>query len=579
MAFDGITVAALAKELNDNILGGRISKIAQPEEDELLLTIKSVGDGQKRLLLSASATLPLVYFSESNKPSPVTAPNFCMLLRKHISNGRIVNVSQPDFERIICIEIEHLDEMGDLRCKKLVIELMGKHSNIIFLDEKDIIIDSIKRIPGYVSSVREVLPGREYFIPKTSEKKNPLMEEEGAFCELLQKGAMPVYKALYGNYTGLSPFYSQEICYEAGIDGDASTASLDENGLHNLFSAFSKAMEAVKRGDFEPLAVYEGNVPFEYCALPLDSFDESQKKRFSDMSSLIENFYKEKASVTRIRQKSVDLRKIVDTILERDVKKYDLQLKQMKDTEKKDKYKVYGELLNTYGYNAQPGDKKIRVLNYYTNEEMDIPLDETKSALENARIYFDKYNKMKRTFEALSELVVEVKAEIEHLESLQNSLEIAVSEDDLAAIREEMVRSGYIRRKGGEKPSKIKSAPFHYITEDNFHIYVGKNNIQNEEITFNLANGNDWWFHAKKIPGSHVIVKTEGKELPDSVFEDAARLAAHYSKAKGADKVEVDYVRRKEVKHPNGSKPGFVVYYTNYSMLIDTDISHIREVK
>ena len=254
-------------------------------------------------------------------------------------------------------------------------------------------------------------------------------------------------------------------------------------------------------------------------------------------------------------------------------------MKQLRDTEKMDKYKVYGELLNTYGYSARPGDKKIRVLNYYTNEEIDIPLDETKTALENAQKYFEKYNKMKRTYEALAALTVEVKAEIDHLESLQNSLEIAVSEDDLASIREEMVRSGYIRRKGGEKTPKLKSSPFHYITKEGFHIYVGKNNLQNEEITFNLANGNDWWFHAKKIPGSHVIVKTEGKELPDSVFEDAARLAAHYSKAKGADKVEVDYVRRKEVKHPNGSKPGFVVYYTNYSMLIDTEISHIQEVK
>lgn len=578
MAFDGITVAAIAQELKQNILGGRIAKIAQPEEDELLLTIKSVKDGQRRLLLSASATLPLVYFSTQNKPSPITAPNFCMLLRKHISNGRIVRVTQPDFERILCLEIEHLDELGDLRLKKLVIELMGKHSNIIFLDEKDMIIDAIKHIPGYVSSVREVLPGRAYFIPKTMDKQNPLEESFDGFAGRIKSGAMPVYKALYGNYTGLSPFYAHELCFEAGLDGDMSTDALDENGLHKLFEAFEGMTEAIKGGSFSPLVVYENGVPYEYSGLKLSSFSDSVKKSYESMSSLIESFYQEKALVTRIRQKSVDLRRIVETILERDIKKYDLQLKQMKDTERKDKYKIYGELLNTYGYCAKPGDTKIRVLNYYTNEELDIPLDGTKTALENAQRYFDKYNKLKRTYEALSELTKEVKAEIEHLESLENALEIAVSEDDLSAIKEEMIRCGYIRRKGNEKQGKLKSEPFHYVTKEGFHIYVGKNNIQNEELTFKVANGNDWWFHAKKLPGSHVIVKTEGRELPDSVFEDAARLAAHYSKGRGADKVEVDYVRRKEVKHPNGSKPGFVVYYTNYSMLIDTDISSLTQV-
>lgn len=579
MAFDGITVAALVRELNENIVNGRISKIAQPEIDEVMLTIKSPLGGQKRLLISASASLPLLYFTDKNKQSPMTAPAFCMLLRKHIANGRIISITQPGLERIINIEVEHLDEMGDLRRKTLVIELMGKHSNIIFLSDDGTIIDAIKHIPSSVSSVREVLPGREYFIPNTEEKKNPLEEDREGFERTITAKVMPVFKAIYMSYTGISPFFANELCHRAGIDGDSSTTAVS---LHNLSEAFITAVENIKNGAFSPVEVYENGVPYEYSALPLTMFEESDSKSFESISELIEGFYEEKALYTRMRQKSIDLRKIVDMILERDIKKYDLQLKQIEDTEKKDKYKVYGELLNTYGYSAKPGDKEFTCLNYYTNEDIIIPLDPTASALENAQKYFDKYNKLKRTKEALEKLTIEVKEEIDHLESLATSLEMATSEDDLIAIKEEMIEGGYIKRRAQDKKPKIKSKPLHYVTKEGFHIYVGKNNLQNEEITFKLANSNDWWFHAKKIPGSHVIVRTEGKELPDSVFEDAARLAAHYSRAnhdKGASKVEVDYVRRKEVKHPNGSKPGFVVYYTNYSMVIDTDISGIQLVE
>ena len=295
------------------------------------------------------------------------------------------------------------------------------------------------------------------------------------------------------------------------------------------------------------------------------------------MSALLEAYYAEKSSVTRIRQKSSDLRRIVSTALERNIKKYDLQLRQMKDTEKKDTFRVYGELLNTYGYEAAPGAKSLEALNYYTGETVTIPLDPSFSATENAKKYFEKYGKMKRTYEALSELTREVKSEIDHLETISASLEIAQQEEDLTQIKEELIESGYIRRKGGTKKQKITSRPFHYISSDGFHIYVGKNNYQNDELTFRLASGNDWWFHAKKLPGSHVIVKLDGAdELPDRTFEEAARLAAYYSRGRDQEKVEIDYIQKKHIKKPGGARPGFVVYYTNYSMSIDSDISGIR---
>ena len=578
MAFDGITVAALVRELQETLKGGRIYKIAQPENDELLLTIKTDAGGQRRLLISSGASLPLMYLTQGNKPGPMTAPGFCMLLRKHLQNGRIVDITQPGLERIVQLHIEHLNEMGDLCRKRLIVELMGKHSNIIFVNDQDMIIDSIKHISCMVSSVREVLPGRSYFIPMTQEKSDPLSVDPASLRQSLTEKNMPVYRALYGLYTGLSPVIAQEICFRAGVDGDLSTAffTRDPGGqeaLNRLCDAFFHIMEQVKAGDFHPVIVYEKKTPVEYAALPLTMYGEADRTDIPSISRLLEQYYAEKSTFTRIRQKSADLRRIVQTALERNVKKYDLQLRQMKDTQKKDKYRIYGELLNTYGYEAAAGDKSLKALNYYTGEMITIPLDPLLSPSENAKKYFDRYGKLKRTFEALSTLTAQVKEEIDHLESIQAALDIALLEEDLVQIRDELVESGYIRRRGGAKKARFTSRPFHYLSSDGFHIYVGKNNYQNDELTFKLATGGDWWFHTKGIPGSHVVVKSEGAQLPDTVFEDAARLAAYYSKARGQDRVEIDYTEKKNVKKPNGSKPGFVVYYTNYSMVIDSDIS------
>lgn len=586
MAFDGITVAALVKELNDCFIGARIYKIAQPESDELLLTLKP-DRGQFRLLLSVDPSLPLAYVTDDNKPSPMTAPNFCMLLRKHILNGRIVSITQPSLERIIRFEIEHMDELGDMRRKVLIVELMGKYSNIIFVDEKDMIIDSIKHINALVSSVREVLPGREYFVPNTVGKIDPFDVSTDDFILTLKSKPTPVSKTLYSSFTGISSVISEEVCFRAGIDSNIPASELLESDLLKLHACFSKLMIDVREGRFNPCIIYEDGVPKEFSAVPLSEYEKSDSvnsnitiERVETMSKVLSDYYSKKASVTRIRQKSADLRRVVATLLERNVKKYDIMLKQLKDTEKKDKFKVYGELINAYGYGVEQGAKSFEADNYYTGEKITIPLDENISPKENAKKYFDKYQKLKRTEEAVGVQAAETKKEIEHLESIKTSLDIAVLEEDLTQIKEEMIESGYIKRKGSnKKKEKITSKPFHYISSDGFHMYVGKNNIQNEELTFKVANGGDYWFHAKKTPGSHVIVKTEGKELPDRTYEEAASLAAYYSKGREQEKVEVDYVIRKEVKKPAGSPLGFVVYYTNYSMIIKPDISGLEEIK
>lgn len=578
MAFDGITIANIVHELNRNLLDGRINKIAQPETDELLLTIKTPG-GQRRLGISASASLPLIYLTEGNKPSPMTAPNFCMLLRKHINNGRITKIWQPKLERIIHFEIEHLDELGDLCKKELIVEIMGKHSNIIFCNEDGTIIDSIKHVSSQMSSVREVLPGRTYFIPDTMEKSDPLSVSFAEFQRVLTEKPMPLSKAVYTSFTGISPVVAEEICYLSGIDSSLTPRELSEDLLTHLYRQFTLYFEEVSAGHFSPAIYYHGAEPKEFSALPLTHFSQYIRKEYDSISRLLEDYYAEKNTLTRIRQKSVDLRRVVQTALERNRKKYDLQAKQLRDTENREKFKVYGELIHTYGYNLEPGAKKLEALNYYTNEMITIPLDSTKTPQENALKYFEKYNKQKRTFEALTSLIEETRDDISYLESVSNALDIALSEDDLTQIKEELIESGYIRRKFTKKKVKITSKPFHYLSSDGYHIYVGKNNLQNEELTFHFASGNDWWFHAKGIPGSHVIVKTNGEELPDRTFEEAGKLAAYYSKNRGSEKIEIDYIEKKHVKKPKGGKPGFVVYYTNYSLMIDSDISQIKQLE
>ena len=576
MALDGITIAGLVQELDKALTGGKINKIAQPEPDELILTIKNQRT-QYRLYISASASLPLIYLTDTNKPSPLTAPNFCMLLRKHIGSGKIISVTQPSLERVICFEIDHLNELGDLCRKKLMVEIMGKHSNIIFCDDQLKIIDSIKHVPSHVSSVREVLPGRMYFIPETQEKKNPKEATMNEFIESISGKPMAVAKAISASYTGISYGMAEEIAYRASIDGGQPVDALSDVEKQHLAGTFLRLMDDINLGQFQPNIVFNDGEPIDFSSVSMMRYANYTEESFESISKVLEQYYAQKNVITRIRQKSTDLRKIVQTALERNVKKYDLQLKQMADTEKKEKYRIYGELINTYGYSVPAGEKSFEALNYYTNEIITIPLDPTMSTTDNAKKYFEKYNKLKRTAEALEKYLEETKSNIEHLESISTALDIALKEEDLVQVKEELIQYGYMKRKNtGGKKAKITSKPFHYVSSDGYDMYVGKNNYQNEELTFHFANGDDWWFHAKGQPGSHVIVKCKGEEMPDRTFEEAGKLAAYYSKGRHAPKVEIDYIQKKHVKKPNGAKPGFVVYYTNYSLLIDPDISQIK---
>ena len=470
MAFDGITIANIVSELNHTIVGGKINKIAQPEADELMITVKN-NRTQYRLFLSASASLPLIYLTGENKQGPLTAPNFCMLLRKHIGSARILSVTQPGLERILIFELEHLNELGDICRKKLIVEIMGKHSNIIFCQEDDTIIDSIKHISANMSSVREVLPGRTWFIPHTQDKMDPLSMSREAFTETVFGKNLPVFKAVYTSLTGFSPLIAEELCVRSGIDPKRQAQELEETEKETLWQTTDDLVDRIRRQDFSPVIVYQEEEPLEFAAFPLTKYQDQKSVSYESISQVLESYYSMKNKITLIRQKSADLRRIVTTAIERTSKKYELQQKQQKDTEKKEKYRIYGELLNTYGYHLEEGARSLEALNYYTNEMITIPLDEHLSAAENAKKYFDRYTKLKRTEEALNELLEETRSDLEHLESIRTSLDIALDEDDLVEVREELMEYGYLRRKGSSgKKKKIVSRPFHYRSSDGFDI-------------------------------------------------------------------------------------------------------------
>ncbi|MDO4938533.1 MAG: NFACT RNA binding domain-containing protein [Lachnospiraceae bacterium] len=571
MAFDGFTLAAVTDQLSSALIGGTVSKIAMPEKDELLISIRN-NSTNYRLLISAGASLPLIYLTEANKPSPLTAPSFCMLLRKYLSGSKITDICQEGLERIVTISFEHINELGDLSEKKIVFELMGKYSNIIFVNENGIIIDSIKRVPSSVSSVREVLPGRKYAFSNELYKIQPVLVDRKQLDNIVSEvPSAEIYKALYGRIAGMSPLMAQELCTRAGISYDIPANGLSVSDLDSLYLQLHLLVTSAVNKEFKPTIIYHNDIPVEFSAFESVQYRSAgyTQKHFDSISRLLEEYYASKELYSRIRQKSSDIRKTVVSLLERASKKYDLQKKQLKDCEHKDNYKVYGDLLNTYGYALKGGEKSFICRNYYDdNNEITIPLDPNKNSSENAKRYYEKYAKLRRTEAALSVEILNTVNTIDHLAGILQSIETSASENDINQIRDELIEFGYLNGKSKDKKKAIKSEPMHFVSSDGFDIYVGKNNYQNEEVTFRIASSNDLWFHAKKVPGSHVIVKCNASvsDMPDRVFREAASLAAYYSQSRTNSKVEVDYTQRKNLRKTPGGPPGYVVYNTNYSI-------------
>ncbi|WP_352400244.1 NFACT RNA binding domain-containing protein [Anaerotignum sp.] len=586
MALDGITTAAIVHELKTNLIGGRIDKIHQPVADEIRFTVRGVGVVRK-IMASANSSTPRIHITETSKENPMTAPLFCMVLRKHIAGGKIIDICQPQLERIIIIKIESTNEMGDLTTKNLILEIMGKHSNLILTDENGRILDSIKRISHEKSSVREVLPGKDYVYPPSQNKKNPLVaiQSDFLFSLHLQEG-QKLQEFLYKTYTGISPIMAGEICFRANLDPSNSCQQTTTEEGEALFAAFDKVMTEVKEANFTPNIYYHPNSKgvLDFSVLEMTEFHALDHKTFPSVSSLLEGFYQERDNASYIRQKAHDMRRLVVSNIERCVKKKEIQLKTRKEVADMEIWRKKGELLTANIYAIPQGVTVYRTIDFYAENmgEIDIALDPTKTPAENAQKYFSRYNKAKRTLAALEVQEKQNDEELLYLESVLNAIENASDDADLSEIRMELAESGFVRRQAAKKgaPRPKKAKPLHFISSDGYNIFVGKSNLQNDELTLRTADSTDLWFHTKDIPGSHVIIKTNGAgTASDIAIEEAANLAAYFSKAKNSSTVPVDYTLRKNVKKPNGAKPGMVIYLTNRTIYVTPDENKVKKME
>ncbi len=569
MAMDGVSVAALVYELNSVFFGSRIDKIQQTETDELLISFYGGNGGGKRLRLTANSQVARVCITEDKKKSPDVAPLFCMLLRKHLSGARFKEAVQPDFERVIKLVFDGTNEFGDACEKYLIAELMGRHSNIILVDEGGKIIDAIKHIDFSVSSVRQVLPGMMYCCPPSQDKANILKISLNDIVEILSScdKSLKADKAILGAFSGISPLLSREIVYNAFGVCDIYLDELDYSKILDLAACCFEMFKKVKDKEFFPCYLVRNDTkkPFEFSALKIKQYEAAAEViKEATMSQVAENFYREKDERERITRKSAHLVKLISNNIERCAKKIVAQKSELADTENMEKYKRYAELITANLYALSDGQKQAVVVDYYDPEmkEITITLDECLSPANNAQRYFKKYNKAKTAAEELAKQIKKAQAELDYLESVEEELQKAETTEDLSEIADELFEQGYLKRpKDMKKRKKEATKPLEFVTDDGFVVLVGKNNKQNDLLTLKFAKNSDLWFHTKDIHGSHVLLRYEyGKEFTDSAIVCAAKYAAKFSKASNSSNVPVDYTYVKYVKKPSGAPPGKVIY-------------------
>lgn len=574
MAFDAVTVRCLTQELCEKLINGRIDKIHQPEKDEITINIRTLTDSYK-LVLSASSAHPRVHFTNVSKKNPITAPMFCMLLRKHLGSGKITAIEQVGFERIIKFSIESYDELGDLTTKYLFVEIMGRHSNIILTNRDMKIIDCIKHIDFTISSVRQLLPGLDYVSPPPQDKTDLINIEETVQIDF-SSPVQTVDKAILSSVAGISPLTAREIVYRAFGRTDINNAELTDSGRNKILYEVVRLAKAVQSCDFAPCMIINASSGklMDFSSTPIKQYESMAEIRcFDSVSDLLDSFYKTRDMHERMRQKSADLVKLLSNNIERVSKKLVILNKTLSDSENKDKYKIYGDLLMANLYNMEQGQKNIEVQNYYEENApmIKITLDPQLTPSQNAQKYYKKYNKAKTAEVEAAKQIENAKNDLEYLESTLAAVETADSEADLNAIRAELIAEGYLNRKVNQKRQKqAASKPMHFVSSDGFDIYVGKSNTQNDYLTLKFANSSDLWFHTKNIHGSHAIIKLGlDKDVPKSTIMEAAQIAAYYSKGRDSSQVPVDFTQIKNVKKPNGAKPGMVIY-DNYNTIYVT---------
>ncbi|WP_455931710.1 Rqc2 family fibronectin-binding protein [Parvimonas micra] len=563
MSFDGIFTKAVVDEIYPLLLNGKINKINQPDKNEINLQIYNKEN--YKLLLSCANNLSRIHLSEKSKKNPITAYNFCMLLRKHLVGGTIKNIYQHKMDRVVCFEIENLNELKELSKKLLIIEIMGKHSNIILVDkESNKIIDAIKHIDSRQSSIREVFPNKDYFFVK-DEKENILDENYKLPSEIL-KNSEPISmkKFFYTNYLGFSPIISYELLNNSNVDSDVNSANLNDEDIKRIDENFFKLVEKIKNKNYYPIFIKdEMNNNKDFYCFDLNLYEK--KESVDSLSKLVESFYHNNSLRDRINQKASGFKKILNTKLNRLTNKYLAMNDELLNNQSKEDLKIFADLLSINIYKIEKGMKKISVENIYDNmKDIEISLDEKKSPRENIEAYYKKYKKLKTADEIIKVELPKIEEEIKYIKQILETIEIITELNELSEIEEELISLGYIRKSKKNKQKLEKSKPYIFETDSGALIYVGKNNLQNENLTLKFANKNDIFFHAQDVPGSHVILR--GANLTEDDYKIAGFLAGYYSYFKNEGYANVDYTEKKHIRKAKGTGLG-MVYYDNYKTL------------
>ena len=567
MAFDGIAISCMVHELNDILAQGRVDKVLQPEHDEIILAIRSGGKNRK-VVLSASSSNPRVHITTVQKENPEKAPMFCMLLRKHLLGGKVVAVTQPDFERVVEFHIESHDELGDVSVKRLIIEVMGRVSNIILVDASGKVLGSIKHIDFSVSQVRQLIPGMMYEMPPSQGKINPLTADVETVENKLWNYSLGADKFLLDTFVGIGPLSAREIAYCATGSVDTNCQLMTNEQKEKFAKKIYNFFENIKNGNFSPVLMYkDGEKIKDFSGINITHYENTFLiKSFGFLNDAVDEFFKTKDFQERISQKTSSLMKFVDTNIQRCQKKLALQQQKMKDCENKEKNKIIGDLLTANLYRINYGDEFVELEDYYNNMEIvKISLKPELSPSQNAQRYYTIYQKLKNAEVITAQQMELAKQEIDYLESVKENLMIVENEREINELRDELYSQGYhVKQAEKSRIRKQTSKPLEFQLSDGFVAYVGRNNMQNDELTLRQSRSNDLWFHTKFIHGSHTVIKTDGRMPSDDVIVEAAKICAYYSKARNSANVPVDYTIIKNVKKPNGAKPGMVIY-DNYN--------------
>ena len=581
MALDGLYLRSLANEIRNTVINSRIDKITQPEKDEIILSFK-IDRKPVRLVLSANASYPRINFIDYSKESPLKAPVFCMVLRKYLNTAVLKDVTQLSNDRILLLDFESSDELGFNSIYTLIIEIMGRHSNITLMRKRDgIIMDSIKHITPDINSYRVLYPGIEYVYPPESNR----LDIFNTTFEAFQEKILGLYENDELNeklFTRVLEGLSNPIAKEIAFQLNKRSISLSKNNLKEIYEFLVEFFAQCNDNKYELYSYSLNDELKDFHCIKLDSIlnEGGQCEEYSSPSSLLETFYHTKDKVNRLQSKSHDMQKLVTNNIDRIQKKLHILNKTLVECEEKPKFNLYGELITANIYNIKKGDKEVEVLNYYSEEEtyIKIPLDVNKTPAENAQKHFKKYNKLKAAEENAYIQIALAEEEDQYLQSVLTNIENADSYKDLEDIKNELVETGYIAFKKSMKSKKVKpSKPLHFISSDGIDIYVGKNNLENDYLTLKFAHNNDIWLHIKNIPGSHVIIKNL-EEIPDSTLLEAATLAAFYSKGKNSTKVPIDYTEIRNVKKMAKGKPGMVTYSTNKTIYVNPIKLDLKQV-